>query len=133
MREIKFRAFDKTTSKNGVMVPWSELKLFNCSDVFLPCEIDMPEVILMQFTGLKDENSVEIYEGDIIECEYYPELPTTKGIELIWRGYVKYGADASFHIYRTDKPGTYSVGYGGSAVKRWEIIGNIHEHSHLLK
>ena len=67
MRPIKFRVFDKTSSKNGVMVPWRELKLFSCQDVFLPSEIDMPEIILMQYTGLTDKNGAEIYGGDILD------------------------------------------------------------------
>jgi uncharacterized phage protein (TIGR01671 family) len=85
-----------------------------------------------EFTGLKDASGKEIYEGDIIECEYHPDLLTTKGIDLIWRGFVEYGPDAAFHTLRKGY-GSYAVGYGGSAVKRWEVVGNIHENPELLE
>jgi len=129
MREIKFRAFDKTTSKNGVMVPWSELKLFNCGDVFLPCEINMPEVILMQFTGIKDKDSQEIYEGDICNVR-----KSCKGkwsvMEIIWSGGPTFW---SLRGYWGKKGESDYYGLRFEQTHEIEVIGNIHEHSHLLK
>ena len=87
-----------------------------------------------QNTGLQDRNGVDIYCGDIVECEYYPDLPTTKELDtLVWRGVVEWGADAAFHVIRIDTRGCYAVRYGGSAVKRWDVIGNIHENPELLE
>ena len=67
MREIKFRAFDKKENEMFYSSMYQDktsmahgLKNFlsECSDI---------EDTLMQYTGLKDKNGVEIYEGDIIE------------------------------------------------------------------
>ena len=127
MREIKFRAWDKNIKEYRDVV-------FDTADyrfgfiIEHDGTLDSDVFIWEQYTGLKDKNGKEIYEGDIIECEYYPDLPTTKNNKLIWQGKVVYGGDASFYVYRMDKEGgIYAIRYGGSAIKRWEIIGNIHE------
>lgn len=72
-REIKFRAWHK---KYGMTYPeeaWTIESLFNGdNDVFGSPSKDyaIEDFIVMQFTGLKDKNGKEIYEGDIVEYEY---------------------------------------------------------------
>lgn len=58
MREIKFRAWDK---RNKVMLHSKEL------DGFFKVFPGSENEILMQYTGLKDKNGKEIYEGDILK------------------------------------------------------------------
>lgn len=77
MREIKFRIWD---TENKEMLKVQELdfepifyggriaiRLDQYNDYF-----DTEDMILMQYTGLKDKNGKEIYDGDI--CKYFNKL-----------------------------------------------------------
>jgi len=136
-REIKFRVWCNYHKD------WEKHDVFITLDGRILHDTNMADYgkdhIVEQFTGLLDKNKKEIYEGDIIECEYHGNLPSTRDLKhLTWKGIVEYGSDASFHVFRKtnleDQAGsTYAVRVGGSAIKRYEVIGNIHENPELLK
>lgn len=113
MREIKFRAWDKEKSKMNKNFRFDEFNDVN--DYFAD-----DDFVFMQYTGLKDKNDKEIYEGDIAHFR------TLNGTKLI--GEVKYDEDGvSFLI--TAK-GCYAEYLNG--VYALEVVGNIYENKELL-
>lgn len=128
MREIKFRAWDKKRNKMFDSYSVNNNGEFCVdTDYTNTCECKGGEnLIQLQFTGLKDKNEKDIYEGDIIQAETYTGF--YKGIIVFGNGCF------SLKITETKDVG-YDVGQTPllDAFEKLEIIGNIYENPELVK
>jgi hypothetical protein len=121
MREIKFRVWFKGVKKliyfeNPIIGMDGEGKW----GIHMPAiggTVFMDANITEQFTGLHDKNGKEIYEADICKClnENYIGSVSFKG-----------------GCFVTDCEGWGEVCLSGANLEDIEVIGNIHEDSHLL-
>lgn len=135
-REIKFRAWDnKYKYMNykvlvGIYGDWEKVKddknYTSCAMWIEPEKVDYKcephwshfepyhkDIHLMQYTGLKDKNGVEVYEGDKVKAKFYGkevagEIGFNSGCFLLWNSCV---SDNQLFIF-TDI----------------EVIGNIYEN-----
>jgi len=118
MREIKFRAWDKKEKKiivKGLLLTLEQgLRTFDFPDFHVDFA-DGDRYILMQYTGLKDKDGKEIYEGDVLSA-YERPLPIAWGNDSWIIGY--YFESLHDFLYSGDPK---------------EIIGNVYENPELLK
>ncbi len=120
MREIKFRAWNDIQKK--MFAPFNMYEMVQGHLDYDEQEMDDSKgfpvgTIFLEFTGLKDKNGKEIYEGDIIKW--------SGNIGLIeWND-----SDASFFINFKHTDNKYSVDHCEDS----EVIGNKFENPELVK
>lgn len=115
MKEIKFRAWDK---KRDIM-EYRDFEEINNYGWVLKSYFD--DFVFMQYTGLKDKNNYEIWEGDIVEWECGD------------RGIVEFNYSA--FIIKWIDPIESEWDYMNEFVEDGVqlVIGNIYESPELLK
>jgi uncharacterized phage protein (TIGR01671 family) len=126
-RPIKFRVWDKRENKGmSTQNMLYDAQLHHLWQDF----VDYPgSYELMQYTGLTDSNDNPIYEGDILMYKT-GSIPTTGVI-----GQVLYEADEGGYIFQWERKGPNQNYKNLNCDVAFEsvIVGNIFEHSELLK
>lgn len=119
MREIKFRAWDKLNKEmiNVESINFQERRVYK--DTVSYCKFE--DIDLMQYTGLKDKNNKEIYEGDILfesfGERYYKVVFKNGNFRTEFEGYFD----------------EYSFDLIDVVLDLCEIMGNIHESPELME
>ena len=133
-REINFRAWDNLLKKirnvevmcrhGGKMLVW---RLWDEQIGLPPLPYPSDRFILMQFTGLKDKNGKDIYEGDIFKpfsegINYY-KVVFEKGCFGLHHNYGYWGTLGRFFELANENKMEFEV----------EVIGNIFQNPELLE
>lgn len=112
MRLLKFRVWDNVDWMSSPFTHW---------DLITGKVKYTSELPVMQFTGLKDKNGTEIYEGDLLDFgnNNPVEVIFDNGAFCVFDDPLGWDFDSEEHIIRTD-------------FKYCEVIGNIHQNPELI-
>lgn len=131
-REIKYRAWLKEKKKMvnvflmSLTEKWIGYQIFYKEEKKKKIEFsDSENFELMQYTGLKDKNGKEIYEGDVIKLIYFRDGRRRETGKVVFLNH-----QASFGII--DRDGNEYPLYRNTA-EQIEIIGNIYENFELTE
>ena len=132
MREIKFMAWHK---EKKILREVFEIS-FSGGYVILAGfgsfgEIEAPirDVELLQYTGFKDKNGKEIYDGYIVSVKYLYDKRITDRVQVVWR---EDKASSGLKSLKGLTNEVYEL-YQVTAEHNLEIIGNIYENPELLQ
>lgn len=141
MREIKFRAWD-TEKNQWIYVSLGDLVCGATSkpsvplgDEFTPADGDQSTNGEFQnwceYTGLKDKNGKEIYEGDLVE---HGRLETGYPLTVKIGGYWPTEGDSGWGVHVHNEDETFVEGVSPfEQDNNLEVIGNIYENPELLQ
>lgn len=123
MRELKFRAWDKNAKLMypdvGILAQSYDSEARIGGDE-IAYKWSLKRVVIMQFTGLKDKNGKEIYEGDIVRQKTGRSYTEIRVVEF---------RDGAFRFNEQKTPHASFV----YTNKNTEVIGNIYENKELVK
>lgn len=126
MRTSKFRVWDVRINR---MLSWDEMRKRYCDELDFMGILagDWSDLIPLQYTGLKNKNGVEVYEGDVLKglTSHYGEIV----------------GEVKLCQYEDDDGFVHGTHYGWNVngvplvdliEQGFEVIGNIHENPELL-
>ena len=136
MNNLKFRAYIKSINKvvdvlkidfksNTLLLDIDSDEMIPKSDYWwYETTLNFEDVELMQSTGFKDKNGVEIYENDIIDV----------GTRIPFLNKIQRDEETAYlKLVPLDKRWTESYFTNFEDKSRYEVIGNIYENKELLE
>lgn len=126
----RFRLYDPSDQKirEVAEIDWSLGIVGTCGGAI---EHELDKVVLMQSTGLKDKNGVEIFEGDVVLVSVRNGFDYLDNKVCIVKNSIGHSGlvcatvdeDLEYRIFNTELFEGYT----------YEVIGNIYENSELLE
>lgn len=149
MREIKFRAWDKQnkTMNECCCLELKDGQVVSHKDSGDDSWLDSGYYALMQYTGLKDKNGKEIYEGDVVSLD--GNMTADDSLGFLPNGWIFNEEDKYMVSWDTELAGwilemdtkpdsEHNAKYMNHARGLFvqgnvEVVGNIYENPELLK
>lgn len=138
-RAIKFRAvFD---NKVVEYVKWENCNwMYSEDEVHWYYERKYAHTILLQYTGLKDKNGKEVYEGDVVEfSDKWEWYRGSYGIKMMFaEGQARQDLQDKYEMEPMERrvveiPECYESLSKNDLTNYWEVIGNIYSNPELIK
>ncbi|MGT2829586.1 YopX family protein [Streptococcus hillyeri] len=82
--------------------------------------------VIMQSTGLKDKNGVEIFEGDVVLWNGWKKIEVSFGSQTVEENFGDIRIFQGFNLYLDGV-------YPEPVMSTFEVIGNIYENPELLE
>ena len=129
MRKIKFRAWEEqknrmlttdNTNINGEMKSWNYWGDCIFDDLYTD------QFVIMQWTGLIDDNGKEIYDGDIVNYHNCHDVDE-EGESINYYGIIEYNEHEAGYFIRCN-----SLGKPINECGSFEVVGNIYENPELI-
>ena len=132
MREIKFRAWDKSDGQMYYAIEdgirFDDGSVYEFRNFLAPKEDDYHKWEVMQYTGIHDKNGKEIYEGDVLKYDDWDEKEDDdRMITDSFTEVVKWSKERGHFCTESSELVWAEV------ARMSEVIGNIYENTDLTR
>lgn len=132
MREVKYRGLDVLTGSwvygNLLTTPAGTYIIPQTLGVNFVQSYQVDKDTVGQYTGLKDKNNTEVFEGDIIQAHTFDENINKRQI-----GRVTYHSGRFGYVFIPKEMEKKNLYYPLFSIVTCELIGNIYENPELLE